>query len=59
VNTPLKRPGEVITTDPIDGFITYNFRLTSVPNKIPNLSNKKAFPNDMCAVDVKKLIDIK
>jgi hypothetical protein len=35
------RPGE-ITTDFIDGFITNNFRLISVPNKILDLPNEKA-----------------
>jgi hypothetical protein len=28
--------------------------LLSVPNKTPNLLNKKAFPNGMCPVNVKK-----
>jgi hypothetical protein len=40
-----QRPGEVITTDFIDGFITNNFRHLSVPNKIPDLKNKIAFPD--------------
>jgi hypothetical protein len=38
-----ERPGEVITTDLIDGFITNDSRILSVPNKIPNLSNKKPY----------------
>jgi hypothetical protein len=52
------RPGRIIT-DLIDGFITNNFRLISVPNKIPNLPNKKAFSNSMCPTDVKQMNDTK
>jgi hypothetical protein len=54
-----QRPGEVITTDFIDGFITNNFRLISVPNKIPDLPNKKASPNGMYPINVEKMDDIR
>jgi hypothetical protein len=36
-----QRPGKVTATDYIDGFITNNFSLLSVPNKIPGLPNEK------------------
>jgi hypothetical protein len=54
-----QRPGYVITRDFIDSFITNNFRLLSVPNKIPDLPNEKAFPTGMCLINVKKMDDIR
>jgi hypothetical protein len=42
-----QRSGGVIITDLIDDLITNIFGLLSVPNKIPNLPNKKIFPNGM------------
>jgi hypothetical protein len=54
-----QRPGEVTTRDLIDDFITDNFRLISVPNKIPDLPNEKDFPNGTCSVNVRKMNNIK
>jgi hypothetical protein len=54
-----QRPEEVITTDFIDGFITNNSQLLSVPNEVSDLSNEKAFSNGMCPIHVKKMNDIK
>jgi hypothetical protein len=42
-----QRPGEVITRDFTDSFITNNFRLPSIINKTPDIQNEKAFPNGM------------
>jgi hypothetical protein len=53
-----QRPGEVITTNFIDGFIMNIFRLLYIPNKTPNLRNRKVFPNGKCPINVKK-IDVK
>jgi hypothetical protein len=50
---------EVITRDFIDGFITSNFRDTSVPNKLPNLKNEKAFYNGMYPINVQKMDEMK
>jgi hypothetical protein len=50
---------EVIITDFINGFVTNNIRLISVPNKIPDLLNENAFLYGMCPVSVKKTIGIK
>jgi hypothetical protein len=52
-----QRPGEVIITNITDGFITNNFRLLSVLNKIRDLSKEKAFPNGTCPINVKKMDD--
>jgi hypothetical protein len=54
VNTALKDQGKS-SRDVIDGFITNIFRLLSVPNKIPDVPNKKASPNGMCPINVKKI----
>jgi hypothetical protein len=43
----------------MQGFITHNFRLLSVLNKIPDLPNEKAFPNGKCPVNVKKMENIR
>jgi hypothetical protein len=40
-------------------WLHHNFRLLSVPNEISDLPNGKVFPNGMCAVNVKKMNDIK
>jgi hypothetical protein len=53
-----QRP-EVITTDFADGFVTNNFKLLSVPNKILDLPNEKSFPNGMCPINFKKMDGIK
>jgi hypothetical protein len=49
-----QKPGEVITTVFIHRLITNKFRVISVPNKIPDLTKEKAFPNGMCPTNVKK-----
>jgi hypothetical protein len=38
----------------IDGFITGNLGLLSVPNNVPNTLNEKAIINDMFQINVKK-----
>jgi hypothetical protein len=53
-----QRPGEVITTDFIDSFITSNFRTLSVRNKMSHLPQEKAFLNAMFPTNVEKM-DIK
>jgi hypothetical protein len=54
-----QRPGDVITAVSIDDFIRNNFGLPSVPNKIPDLPNEKAFPNGMFPINIKKMDDMK
>jgi hypothetical protein len=51
--------GDVSNMDFIDSFITNNFRLLSLPNKIPDLPNRKAFLNGMCPINIKRMDNIK